>query len=123
GYWHQGEARAATRRSEWFAVVFHLERFKASPGDGPGKSRTPAQDFELSAAYHNFAARLSDLSRYAEAESAFRQALAILDRLVADNPKGRLYRRDRANTLIRMSFVLQARSLPKEAETTARQSL
>jgi WD40 repeat protein len=106
--WHLSQSHAAGAVKAWGTAIYHLDRLRSiSP---PGKI-DPQRDHDLANNLHNFAELVWQSGRQREAIGGFRRSLALMDEVIAADPKNDLARRNRAN-----SRVYLARCLAEIAE-------
>lgn len=84
---------------------------------------SPLYRSELARSHHNLGLLLNALGRRAEADAAYRTALAIREKLVADYPAVPDYRSDLAGCQHNLGLLLNALGRPVEAEAAYRAAL
>jgi WD40 repeat protein/tetratricopeptide (TPR) repeat protein len=84
---------------------------------------TPLERNHQVAQYRNLGFRLASVGRLAEAEEAYRAALALGRRLAEDNPAVPDFRNNLASSQNNLGFLLAQRGKPTEAEAELREAL
>jgi serine/threonine-protein kinase len=84
---------------------------------------TPQVRFQAARAHHRVGVIFHKLDQYAEAQSAYVKAIALLEGLTREAPGKSDYRRELARTRLNLGVALQATDQPRQAEREYKEAL